>query len=179
MKHKILAAALGCGAGLLLMRTSPLWLLPALGCLAWLAVLALRADQASETDPLTALGNLRRLERRRGHFEKADHLAVGYFDMDRLKQTNDTRGHATGDTLLRAAAEALTQTAGKRGLVCRIGGDEFLLLSDEAGADELARRWETAAGSRGIQVSCGWAEGPGKELDALIKQAEAAMYHCK
>jgi diguanylate cyclase (GGDEF)-like protein len=58
-----------------------------------------------------------------------------YVDVDNLKVTNDTLGHATGDQLLRAASTALRRACGESTIIGRIGGDEFAVLSRQIGAD--------------------------------------------
>jgi diguanylate cyclase (GGDEF)-like protein len=52
--------------------------------------------------------------------------AVGYVDVDNFKTLNDTHGHGTGDAALQHVARQLTETVGRRGLVGRVGGDEFV-----------------------------------------------------
>lgn len=91
--------------------------------------------QLSRTDPLTGLPNRRhffeeianRLER-----AKADgkSFALLHVDLDRFKQINDTLGHAAGDYVVRYAAELLKQTVAPGDLLARVGGDEFLIISD-------------------------------------------------
>jgi diguanylate cyclase (GGDEF)-like protein len=56
-------------------------------------------------------------------------------DVDNLKTTNDTLGHATGDRLLVAASTALRGACGENCVIGRIGGDEFAVLSRQIGAD--------------------------------------------
>jgi diguanylate cyclase (GGDEF)-like protein len=53
--------------------------------------------------------------------------AVGYVDVDNFKKLNDSHGHGTGDAALQHVARQLTDVIGRRGLVGRIGGDEFVL----------------------------------------------------
>jgi diguanylate cyclase (GGDEF)-like protein len=58
-----------------------------------------------------------------------------YVDVDNLKITNDTLGHACGDRLLVAASNALRQACGESAIIGRIGGDEFAIVSRQFGSD--------------------------------------------
>ena len=50
------------------------------------------------------------------------------FDMNGLKATNDTHGHSSGDKLIKGFADILTKTFGDKGIVGRMGGDEFIVI---------------------------------------------------
>ena len=73
-------------------------------------------------------------------------------DLDRFKQINDTLSHPVGDEALVAAASILTQSmVGKKGILARYGGDEFLamlFLADEAEADAYRQSVKAAAYNR-------------------------------
>ncbi len=64
--------------------------------------------------------------------QKNFNYTVICFDVNNLKVTNDTYGHARGDVLLKCAAEVLEQTFGEQGLVARMGGDEFVAILETA-----------------------------------------------
>jgi len=114
-------------------------------------------------------------------------------DLDRFKDINDTLGHAAGDRLLQRVGERLTATVRKSDTVCRMGGDEFLLLfpdpdrSEEADviADKVltAIRDPIGVGDLQLQIttSLGAALYPdhGIDCDTLISSADIAMYHVK
>ena len=58
-------------------------------------------------------------------------LAVLYIDIDKFKEINDSLGHDTGDELLKQFANRMKENVRKDDILCRMGGDEFLvLLSD-------------------------------------------------
>ncbi|NNJ71336.1 MAG: GGDEF domain-containing protein, partial [Kiritimatiellales bacterium] len=100
----------------------------------WLAFLAMH-EQATR-DWLTGLYNRRYCEE-----TLADHIAAArrykrelslvLFDIDNFKQFNDTRGHDAGDAMLRQFAAVLESTAREADIVCRYGGDEFVVILPE------------------------------------------------
>jgi diguanylate cyclase (GGDEF)-like protein len=95
----------------------------------------------SEYDTLTGCLN------RRGFLEKAVHLTknnIGkqalliFADLDHLKEINDCFGHAEGDFAIKHCASVMQEVLGSKGIVGRIGGDEFvaLILTDEKNAEQ-------------------------------------------
>ncbi|NRR31783.1 EAL domain-containing protein [Oxalobacteraceae bacterium] len=124
--------------------------------------------------------------------------AILFIDLDNFKAINDTRGHDKGDILLRQVAERLLGVVRASDTVARFGGDEFVLLLEDlgsddveaaAGAQEMARMVQQAfaapfdiAGvdqystpSIGITVFNG---GSGS-VDDVLKRADLAMYQAK
>lgn len=94
-------------------------------------------QRLANTDALTGLLNPRyfqqRTELERQRAERYGRcLTAVYLDLDCFKQFNDSRGHQTGDTLLRTVADVLRQSTRSQDLVARLGGDEFGLLLTEA-----------------------------------------------
>ncbi len=120
-------------------------------------------------------------------------LAVLFLDLDRFKTVNDTLGHAVGDRLLKEVAGRLVHCVREADTVSRQGGDEFIImLSDVAGpkgaahaADSVLHTLEQEfvlgehiahiSGSIGIAMF----PADGEEIDALLKNADIAMYHAK
>lgn len=106
--------------------------------------------------------------------------AVVMVDLDGLKRVNDTQGHAAGDALIAAAAQALRSSARDVDVVARLGGDEFGVLAvecDRAGATELVRRLRTGLAQAGVRASVGMAvRVPGEGLGAACAEADRAMY---
>lgn len=109
-------------------------------------------------------------------------VAVAFVDVDGLKVTNDTRGHAAGDALLVAVVKALSESLRSYDRVVRYGGDEFICVlpaGDEeavaAGVDRARRL--LAAEHPGASFSSGVAALlPGETADALVRRADEALY---
>jgi diguanylate cyclase (GGDEF)-like protein len=99
-------------------------------------------------DALTQLPNRRHLDNtldrlsRQNPDVRNNQLAVLHIDLDRFKQINDTLGHAAGDAILRSAAQILKSEIGEKAFISRIGGDEFIVIienaSDSIGLSALA-----------------------------------------
>lgn len=96
---------------------------------------ALALGELSERDPLTGLLNRRVIERRFRTLHRNGYDTLALLDLDRFKEVNDRFGHALGDEVLRACADALRDLPDV--LAIRMGGEEFLLLM--RGRDSLAQ----------------------------------------
>jgi diguanylate cyclase (GGDEF)-like protein len=133
--------------------------------LIWIDVRLMQAElsRVAHTDALTGLPNRRAARSRFGEeMARASRagrkFAMALFDIDHFKQVNDRHGHAVGDRVLRAVAEAVG--AGKRGeeMLARIGGEEFLVLVSQEtveGARDAAERLRRAAGAAVVAASGG------------------------
>lgn len=124
--------------------------------------------------------------------EPNQELAILFLDLDRFKVINDTKGHSTGDLLLKDVSDRLRSVVKSDGLVSRQGGDEFLILLEGKNKEEI----ETIA-QRIIDVfsfpffigceevfvttSIGISLYPydGEDQETLIKNADTAMYLAK
>ena len=89
--------------------------------------------QISEKDPLTGLVNRHGLnEATKKQFEQCKHdgslVGVAILDIDHFKKYNDAFGHPRGDVCLKSVAKSVRYTVGNRGVVSRIGGEEFLIF---------------------------------------------------
>ncbi|HVF66230.1 MAG TPA: diguanylate cyclase [Pyrinomonadaceae bacterium] len=159
-----------------------------------------RAEAASEmsmTDALTGLLNrygLRRaLQRELSEARRyARPLSCLLLDIDFFKSINDTHGHAAGDAALMQAARVLTESVRGSDVVCRYGGEEFLVLAPETdarGAHSLAEKIRLAVSSRlfgdgarafALTLSAGVAElRPGESGNDMIARADLALYQAK
>ncbi|MCD8328928.1 MAG: GGDEF domain-containing protein [Ruminococcus sp.] len=146
-------------------------------------------------DSLTMLLNRRGLLTQQA--EKIDcitenNLSVMLFllDLDNMKGINDGFGHAAGDEALLLIAESLNEVKGEEDIVCRYGGDEFLLFGigyDEAAAEEFGRRLEKEISRRGeenqvkydLSASFGYSISKNytaEHLDELCSEADTNMY---
>jgi diguanylate cyclase (GGDEF)-like protein/PAS domain S-box-containing protein len=120
-------------------------------------------------------------------------IAVIFLDLDRFKYINDSLGHETGDKLLRSVSKRLLASVRGSDTVSRQGGDEFVILLSEISHPEDAAKSAKKIllslsaphsimgqdlhidGSIGISVY----PEDGKDAEALIKNADTAMYHAK
>ncbi len=149
-------------------------------------------------DSLTNLPNRRLFEERleqaeKRAFESGQPLALVYCDLDDFKTINDTIGHEGGDRALKLVADRLRSVISADICLARVGGDEFLLLVENARSRDqmhaLIDRVRTAVEGEvellgqlaTIRISCGLAifpEDVGSASD-LIRLADAAMYMMK
>lgn len=155
-------------------------------------------QQRAVTDPLTGLYNRHFLEesfkRELLIAERAGHpVSVIMGDLDHFKTVNDRHGHLAGDEVLRAFGALLSNNARATDIICRYGGEEFLLvlpgLPQEGAAlraEQLRRAMSTThvdySGSQiKVTVSFGVATYPtdGRTPDELIASADSALYSAK
>jgi len=163
-------------------------------------ILSVRTIEAS-TDSLTGLPNRRslveHLERQLAIAERARApLSVLMLDLDRLKEINDTHGHAAGDEALRAFARTLSATIRRSDLAARLAGDEFVIvMANTRGRDarEVAEKIRAAVAAVELRVgpsevpvrlgvSIGGAAFPevrGGGAERLLERADAALYEAK
>ena len=120
-------------------------------------------------------------------------LAVMFLDLDRFKVINDTLGHTAGDQLLQSIANRLKNCVREDDTIARLGGDEFSLLlpgiTHVEDVNSIARKiieilkqpWMIGEQELYITTSIGIAIYPndGEDAEALLKNADAAMYHAK
>jgi diguanylate cyclase (GGDEF)-like protein len=101
---------------------------------------------------LTRVANRRGFERRATERIAAarrcgDPLAAIMLDLDHFKQVNDRFGHATGDTVLHAVAQAIDAAVPAGALVARLGGEEFVALLDRTTAQGAVLTGEAIRGA--------------------------------
>jgi diguanylate cyclase len=108
-------------------------------------------------------------------------LAVAFVDVDALKTINDNRGHAAGDLVLNAVADALKVHLRRRDVIFRYGGDEFVCampsMSLEAAAGRLIAAWRVLTTARCCSFSAGFADlRPDDDTSTLIARADECLY---
>ncbi|TWI65423.1 PAS domain S-box-containing protein/diguanylate cyclase (GGDEF)-like protein [Pseudoduganella lurida] len=154
-------------------------------------------------DVLTGLPNRRLLMERLGTMLAAGPAGQGlgavlYLDIDNFKNVNDARGHATGDVLLEHAAARLHHALNPDDMVARIGGDEFVILLENLGADPaIAARTALATANLvrnalalplelegqpfriGASIGVALTSRDGVSAHDLLREADTAMYHAK
>ena len=147
-------------------------------------------------DPLTGLHNRRYLDETMGRelirAARYGHpVGIVMCDLDHFKAVNDTYGHLAGDEVLRVFAELLRKNSRGSDIVCRFGGEEFLLFLPDMPPDVAYQRAEQLRtslaalqiGKEVIRVTASFGvanfPGNGKTQDALIRAVDAAMYQAK
>jgi diguanylate cyclase (GGDEF)-like protein/PAS domain S-box-containing protein len=163
-----------------------------------LEVAKARAQHLADHDALTGLPNRRLLEDRLRQALALSHrnrkqTAVMFIDLDRFKPINDSLGHAVGDVLLREVSQRLVNQLREGDTICRIGGDEFVVVLPEvkrsSDVAQVAQKvieqvsYPVGVEERELAVTCsiGIAVFPddGRDAETLIRNADAAMYHAK
>ena len=157
-------------------------------------------------DPLTALPN-RRMLRERLHQRTSvengrdtQYSALLMLDLDNFKDLNDTQGHERGDRLLIEVAHRLTAAVGEGDTVSRLGGDEYVVVTDRLGLDASSAARQARAIAERIRAavnepyalqhdmqpyrcttSIGVTLFQGHEptVNVLLKQADVALYEAK
>lgn len=171
--------------------------LASVGC-----VLGRQADQLvalSETDALTGLANRRALIRRVGEeFTRSrrygNPTSLLVIDVDGLKPINDSYGHAEGDRVIRAVADAIRDSLRATDLAARWGGDEFTVVAPSMSAN-AAKGWadrlvgrcaevRSSAGAARTTISVGVstfdpARHANLTLDEFTRAADDALYDAK
>jgi diguanylate cyclase (GGDEF)-like protein/PAS domain S-box-containing protein len=154
-------------------------------------------QRVAHYDQLTGLPNRLSLQKQLGRLLSGggpkEPTAIALFDLDGFKDVNDTLGHSTGDLLLIEVGARLTEVVGARGQVCRLGGDEFIVVIPgcgdpleiggviDAALQRLAEPHVINEQILHIGGSAGSAIAPtdGATVDELIANADLALYQAK
>ncbi|WP_317931225.1 diguanylate cyclase domain-containing protein [Halioxenophilus sp. WMMB6] len=160
---------------------------------------SIAAQTLARTDPLTKLGNRLGFEvefnRRLGRTGSGQQsLTLMAIDLDRFKVVNDTLGHGAGDQVLRDVAQQLQKMTRANDYICRMGGDEFVILLDDINETISAKLAERIVEqlqepivldddhSAHIGASIGVVYVPANEsacAEELLRRADKTMYKVK
>lgn len=145
----------------------------------------------TQTDPMTGLFNRRGLAMTlESVVQLRQQFSAITLDIDHFKAINDSYGHDIGDEVIKSLAEQIRHSARESDILCRVGGEEFLVLLPgtplaEAGmiAERLRQNVETLMlpGIQPITISLGvayWNQQQG-EPDKALKRADEALYRAK
>ena len=155
-------------------------------------------DQAMH-DGLTGLYNRRYLEESLGREESRARrsgraLGIMMIDIDDFKRFNDTLGHAAGDAVLRAMGQYLLTAARGEDIVCRYGGEEFVLVMSHTPHNTVLHRAEALregvaqlgieyegrlVGPITVSVGAGIFPDHGDSWEAVLRSADTALYQAK
>lgn len=153
--------------------------------------------QLSNLDPLTGLFNrsafMHHMQEQLDLSEKNNFtMALLFIDLDGFKKINDTLGHETGDRVLKNTAERLENLRGDQQLLCRWGGDEFLIAymgADQDSAlafakgviEKISEHYHFENNKLFISATIGIALSPNhtNNVHELIQLADTAMYNQK
>ncbi len=153
----------------------------------------------SSRDPLTGLLNRRGLEKavqRELHQHAANdfHLTVIMLDVDHFKRFNDTYGHDAGDLVLTSLADLLSRHVRARDILCRYGGEEFMIVMPNTDIETIGPHLEqirrrvpelelSFEGTKlePVTISLGMAawHNDAEDWDELVRCADTAMYTAK
>lgn len=124
--------------------------------------------------------------------ERGSQMAFLFLDLDRFKHINDSLGHPIGDRLLQVVAQRLKQHAQQDWILGRFGGDEFVLVLPDCGAEwagsEVERllacmvepvRIDDHAITTSVSIGISLFPHDGDDIDTLFKHADMAMYQAK
>ncbi len=153
-------------------------------------------EREALTDPLTGVHNRRSLEQALGSASsraERDHrqYAVLMVDVDHLKALNDRAGHSAGDAILRLVGRSAAEVIRAYDLVARSGGDEFVMVLHDTGAESahgtaerIQQRFGQLIGERpelgDMTISVGAATWkPGRTTSELLAEADEEMYAAK
>ena len=155
------------------------------------------ALKASQTDLLTGLASRRHiLEQLDGmlaeHEASGSRSCIAVIDIDHFKAINDGHGHDAGDTVLRHFADMCRERVRAQDMLGRMGGEEFLLILPDAGADDAFRiidrirdRFPPAwLVEDGIDLSYTFSAGitealEGDDRSSILRRADRALYAAK
>lgn len=143
-------------------------------------------QRMSEIDDMTQLYNKNKyLSMIKEHYPKVDKVGVIFWDVNGLKETNDTLGHVMGDKLIAAIADSIRGFTNDKCRAYRVGGDEFIMICEdenELKMNEIVNEWNKIIEENNkkseipLSAAVGYAAGNGEDIGAIIKRADDRMY---
>ena len=151
-----------------------------------------QADESSLTDSLTRLQTRKYLDIVLDKYAKVEkrHFCCIMLDVDRFKDINDTFGHLAGDSVLKEVGAAIRQCARSNDIICRYGGDEFVVLLPNCPLKKAVAAAERIRGAvvemvvrpdgKPVSVSAGCSEHDGRgDGMRTLHEADKALYAAK
>lgn len=142
-----------------------------------------------ETDLMTQLFNRNKyLEMLHEYYPTVEQVGVMFWDIDGLKEVNDTMGHDSGDYLISAVTTSISEYTKGICKAFRIGGDEFVVIGEGLSREDIAEMVvniksaidkKNEATKIPISASVGYAVGEGRDIEKVIAEADACMYKNK
>ncbi|WP_243147935.1 EAL domain-containing protein [Bittarella massiliensis (ex Durand et al. 2017)] len=155
----------------------------------------LKLTQLAEIDALTGLYNRRAAIPKIEEYlaaQREESAALLMFDLDNFKLANDVFGHAYGDSMIAQNAERLRGFFRGEDILCRVGGDEFLVLCKNIREEDVIRKLDAVVRSMVVSykaqdhtivfsISAGFAMAPeqGRTFDELYQKADMALFSAK
>lgn len=156
-----------------------------------------RLERAATTDKLTGIANRQAFDAAFDHAIRSRRrtgvaMSLVLIDIDHFKRINDAFGHLAGDEAIRAVVEVIRTRVRDADLICRWGGDEFIVMLEGAPiadaaavAEEIRRRAEdivlsAIGGPGGVTISAGVADVRDEDdADDALNRADRALYVAK
>ncbi len=143
-------------------------------------------QRMSEIDDMTQLYNKNKyLSMIKDYYPTIDMVGVIFWDVNGLKETNDTLGHVMGDKLIAAIADSIRGFTNDKCKAYRVGGDEFIMICEdenELKMNEIVNEWNKIIAENNkeseipLSAAVGYAAGKGEDIGAIIKRADDRMY---
>lgn len=147
---------------------------------------AVKMRLLSETDSMTGLYNKNKyLQMVKDTYPSIEKVGVMFFDVNNLKLVNDTLGHEKGDMVITYAANIISRLQKENRKAYRLGGDEFALIIENPAPDEeeqIRKLWDEfmmaklVVSKYQVMIAVGYAEGPGNNIDEIIRKSDKNMY---
>lgn len=153
------------------------------------AMVEAELKRMGEIDQMTQLYNRNKYNQMlKEYFPKIERVVVFFWDINGLKDTNDSLGHDVGDYLITIFSKTIFKVVGTNRFAYRIGGDEFVLIIENPAEQEIENlldEWRqnveimNQSSKIPLSASVGYAVGRGRDIEKLISEADQMMYEAK